>query len=254
MKVKLPRTYAEQTYASPYRIFRYPHRRRFEEAVAAIRERDPQSLLDYGAGDGYLFERMLEQGKESLPRRVLAYEPSSEYARMLQERLRAVGADSQVEVRQSVGGLGDESFESIVCLSVLEHLPLPERQKFYRLCERHLAENGRCLIEVPVEVGLSLLIKELGRTFLKGRQPGYSLPALIRAVAGRLTFDPNRFDPANQATWIHEHVGFDYRLFAKELEHRFQIVRTFPTPFLWLPAWLANQEVFFIVERRDRRD
>jgi hypothetical protein len=50
---RLPTTYEEQTYSSPYFIVRYPHEVRFRTAVDALIEAEPTTLLDYGAGDGH---------------------------------------------------------------------------------------------------------------------------------------------------------------------------------------------------------
>lgn len=124
-------------------------------------------------------------------------------------------------------------------------MPLPERSVFYGICEEILSRDGQVLIDVPVEVGPSLLVKALGRTVLKGRDREYSWLELARGAVGAVTYDPGRFDVSDERTWIQDHKGFDYRLLRSELAHRFELVAETVTPLRALPAALGNQEIFF---------
>ncbi len=117
-----------------------------------------------------------------------------------------------MRVVRDLSELGDDRFDAITCLGVLEHMPLPERQRFYRLCEERLTPGGIAVIDVPIEGGVSVLVKEAVRVVLKGRSPELSPGALVRASLGVEQFDPSRFDPNSEETWIQNHTGFDHRL------------------------------------------
>lgn len=112
-----------------------------------------------------------------------------------------------------------------------------------------LADDGRALIDVPVEIGPTLLIKHLGRTVLKGRGREYGWPEMIRNTMGARNYDPERFDPTDDRTWIQNHRGFDYRLLRLELRSRFRLVGERCSPFPWMAPPLFNQEIFFSIMR-----
>lgn len=244
---KLPSSYEEQTHASPYWIVRFPHRRRIGLAVKEIRRQQAQTLLDYGSGDAYLIER-LAMGGSDVPRTTL-YEPVEHYAEKSRRTVARLELDHRVDIITHLSECDGMQFECIACLEVLEHMPLPQRNLFYETCQRHLAPGGACIIDVPVEVGPTLLIKELARRVLKGREPEYSNADLLRRSLGRRVHDPQRFDPSNNTTWIHYHTDFDYRELRDELGRHFRLDRSFGSPFPALAPPLGNQEAFIICHR-----
>lgn len=243
--MKRPRSYAEQTYASPHWIVRYPHRKRFAVACDAILADRPRALLDYGAGDGRLLVEALRRGLES--DRVVAFEPVDSYSEACRAAVAGAGFADRVTVVGDRSALAGERFGFICCLGVLEHMPLPERRAFYAVCDATLAEGGRALIDVPVEVGPTLLVKQFGRMVLKGRPREYGWRDLARIALGGSNGDEGRFDPADTRTWIQDHHGFDYRLLREELESHFDLLGERTTPLSRLPAPFGNQEVFFTV-------
>jgi len=208
----------------------------------------PARLLDYGAGDGHLLVEAVRKGLET--ERITVYEPVEEFSRQLLEKIAEHDLVDRVRLVTERSELKHEAFDYISCLGVLEHMPLPERQAFYDTCEATLSPVGEILIDVPVEIGPSLLIKNLGRLFLKGRDREYESTELIRIAAGGTVYDPGRFDPSDQRTWIHHHKGFDYRLLRRELAYRFDVVAERTTPLATLPGPIGNQEIFFTVKRR----
>lgn len=244
----LPSNYEEQTHASPYWIVRFPHQRRIDLAVKEIRRQQPRTLLDYGSGDAYLIER-LARGASDLPSTTL-YEPVEEYAEKSRRTLARLNLGHRINIITDLSGCEGMQFECISCLAVLEHMPLQQRNLFYEVCHRHLAPGGACIIEVPVEIGPTLLIKELARRLLKGRDPEYSNADLLRRSLGRRVHDSQRFDVSNDATWIQYHTNFDYRELRDELGRQFRLDRSFGSPFPALAPLLGNQEAFLICRPR----
>ncbi len=234
------------TYASPYWIVRYPHQKRYKTAEERIMRATPRRLLDYGAGDGKLLCDLLDKGLTS---EVVAYEPVQLFQERLAAKAASRGLGGKIKVITDRAEL-EGPFDFISCLGVLEHMPLPEREAFYALCDSTLADDGTILIDVPVEVGPTLAVKAAGRMLLKGRDAEYRWSELLRYSLGARMFDPGRFDPTDTRTWIHFHGGFDYRLFSDELENRFEVFERTPTPVASLPAWLFNQEIFLSATHR----
>lgn len=215
----------------------------------ALRASEPATLLDYGAGDGHLLIEAILKGLATP--RIVAYEPVEKFGSELLENVAEHNLGDRIHLVRDREKLHDESFEYIVCLEVLEHMPLLERQTFYDLCEETLSPDGRLLIDVPVEIGPTLLVKNLGRLLLKGREKEYEWSELARIGAGGTVYDPSRFDPSDKRTWINDHKGFDYRLLRRELAYRFDIISERATPLPFLPTPLGNQEIFFTLTRRD---
>ncbi len=240
---RMPTDYSQQTYASPYWFVRIPHRVRYQTALKAILDRQPTSLLDYGAGDGHLLLGLIEAGLTT--QNIVAYEPVEELRLLLAEAIEQRGMSDRVRIVSRREELDAESFDFIACLEVLEHMPMPERHSFYAVCDSTLVPNGRICVEVPIEIGPTLLIKNITRHVLKGREREYTARALLRLSAGGRNFDPGRFDPSDTRTFIHDHKGFDYRFLRQELAHRYTIVGEQMTPLKWLPAGMGNQVVFF---------
>lgn len=216
---------------------------RYRVAAQRVQAARPSSLLDYGAGDGKVLLDMMD----ALPTTtaLVAYEPVEAFQQKLASAAARAQAAHRIDLVTDRDDLDGRCFDFILCLGVIEHMPLPERAAFYDVCERTLSPTGIILIDVPVEVGPTLLVKAIVRTSLKGRAREYGRLELLRACCGMITFDPGRFDASATGTWIHDHRGFDYRLLRRELAHRFAISAETATPVSAVPGPLGNQEIFF---------
>lgn len=248
-KPKVPTTYAEQTHDSPCRLIRFAHRRRHMQVIGMILSARPRVLLDYGAGDGFLIAQLLKHDTPWLDRIVL-YEPVAEMRADLEHSLSRWVSAGRVEIVAATDQLAGLTADVLLCMGVLEHLTVKSRNAFYELCDSALSPASTCIIDVPVEIGPAVLVKEIARIAFKGRTPEYSPKALIKAVFGLATPDPQRFDPSNDEPFIHYHTSFDYRTLHAEVARRFDVSEPVPTPFPRLPAWLANQDIVFTARKR----
>ena len=247
---KPPETYAEMTHGSPFWLVRYAHQARLRAAAKLIFEEQPRLLIDFGAGDGEFLASMIESGRKI--ERAIAYDPWPEMRELSQARLEPLLGE-QVTVcgdfDEVIEALDGAKADALTCLEVLEHLDLPERLRFYGFCRTVLGPGGRAVIGVPVEVGPTLLVKQLGRRLLKGRPQAHRPGELALKIAGRRTRDPQRFDPDSSGDYIFDHKGFDYRVFGEELEEHTEILGTSVSP-LGGPPWMLNQEIFFSARPR----
>jgi SAM-dependent methyltransferase len=241
---RAPTNYAERTHASPYWVIRYAHRRRYELLIAEVLRTQPQVLLDYGAGEADMLLTLLMRPDCSPTMRAIAYEPMIE---SLVEHLedRPDGEPiGRIELVRQLEEVPDHSCDVISCGGVLEHLTIRERYRFYTFARRALRPGGQVIIDVPVELGPAVLIKNVGRRVLKADQREYTWRESVAATLGFKVFDPHRFDPEADDEFIESHKGFDYRLLKTELASQgFRVTRSVSSPISWLPAALANQEV-----------
>jgi hypothetical protein len=243
-----PDGYAKTTYANSHWLIRYPHRKRFNKAAELLLSNEPRVLFDYGAGDGEWVARLLESPLASSVELAVAYDPTPRQHTKARKRLapwsdRAVVATN---LDDALAALGGQQIDALACLEVLEHLSLRERQRFYRFSAEHLAEGGLCLIDVPVEIGPTLVVKQFGRRVLKGWPKGYTFTELMKPVLGMRIRDPRRFDPEGEEDWIGAHIGFDYRELRDEVSEWMPVERSVTTPLGALPPWLGNQEVMLL--------
>lgn len=97
--------------------------------------------------------------------------------------------------------LTKEKYNWIICLETLEHI----RQwdiALYNM-SKMLLPGGKILLSIPVEIGFSLLAKEIVRYFSYGKGSGWQLNYFIRKVAGsKSTINRENYG---------SHMGFDYR-------------------------------------------
>jgi SAM-dependent methyltransferase len=205
-------SYAEQTHASPHWIVRYAHEQRAKVAVEMALATGPAVVIDWGTGDGLVIERLLDASDGTLEL-LIAYEPGTN-TDPLRDRLarHPLGARVRVcgTVDEVIEALAGRKIDVLACLGVLEHLPYAARQPYYDVARDHLAPGGCLLIDVPVEYGPALLVKEVARRLLKGRPPDYSTRELLRRAVGRTDPDPERFDRHGSSEFIASHSRFDH--------------------------------------------
>lgn len=241
-----PQTYAERTHASPFRIVRFAHRRRYELVKSLALDARPEVVLDYGAGYADMLLSMLGDPDAPPGLRAIAYEPLRELVVAHLERNPELDPDKRLELVESLDDVPDASCDVVTCAGVLEHLNLNDRFSFYAFARRALRPGGRVVIDVPVEIGPAVLIKTAGRRLLKSYDREYSLGEMLAAGVGMTVFDPQRFDPGFGEYFV-SHKGFDYRLLRAEVEAQgFSVERTVASPVTWLPAGLVNQEVLLV--------
>ncbi len=249
--LRKPQTYREATYESPWRLIRYAHLNRLDTAIELITASRPKVVVDYGAGDGELVAQLLRDPRAASVELAISYEPLTIKLELAEERFtkepRAAAAGSFDQIDDRLDG---RATDVVSCLGALEHFPLVERQRFYLFCARRLSPHGRVVIDVPVEIGPSLVIKTLGRRVLKRRGREYARGELIRAVFGAETIDPDRFDPDSNVEFLFTHKGFDHRPFLRELDDFQDVIDVTPTPVRWLPGWLCNQEMLLLSRPR----
>ncbi len=242
-----PLDYARCTHENPWTLIRLAHRRRYLRSANLIGNLKPGTFLDWGTGDGHLFHVLNEKGV--LPPEAFAFEPNRRLAPQLSRLPINVSVSWSYDEIASIAETRQLRFDVITCLGVLEHLPLRFRLPFYDFVNRFLDDTGTCIVELPIESGLTLIIKEAARTRLMGRRRENSVAGLLRGMVGLRYRDPNRWNEECGDDVLTFHAGFDHRLCRDELESRFIIKRTQRTPFPFLPAGL-NQSVILSLGKR----
>jgi SAM-dependent methyltransferase len=224
--------YAERIFEGGSRLTRWSHRRRARAAGRILAGRRFERVVDVGGADGWYLRSLLGAGVAGRGT-VLDIDP----ALLEQGRRRTAGDDRLEFVLNEPAALADRqgAFDLAVCMETLEHVPDPgaSLDEVVSL----VRPGGAVLVSVPVEVGPSLLGKQLGRWFAD-RRGGYGYeryrwPELLRAG---LLWDLRGIDRVN----LHSHKGFDYRSLRRVLGSRVALERTRWSPVQVLGPVLAS--------------
>ena len=117
----------------------------------------------------------------------------------------------------------DESFDLIFCLEVLEHVE--NTLQAIKEILRVLKINGVLVCSLPIEIGMSLLIRTILGKLLKFKRPQYKFKEIIKIV---LLKKPGRRDK------FMDHKNFDWRPVKREIASCFKNSKIYFAPLNYL--------------------
>lgn len=229
--------YADLTTRNPSFLKRFSHSKRFDMALELLAIDRNDKVLDYGTGDGFMLAKLLSAN----PQLVVGYEPTENAYQELQEATSKI-ADKRVKITNYVNHLEPQSFDKVCCLEVLEHLTEENQRKALLDIRSALKDAGFVVASVPIEIGLSGLLKNFARWILRQQHRNSTVVNILKSFIGW------KIDRGNDA-FILSHIGFDYR----NLEKLFTFVgfgvkqRRF-SPLQGLGGFL-NSQVFFVLQK-----
>lgn len=194
--------YAALTIGSKSRLKRWSHGARFNSALAAVSIPDGARILDYGTGEAYLLSLIAAHHSSA---ELWGFDP------MLADQARETvkGSARIIEDRDA---LPASYFDIIFCMEVLEHLRPDLREEVVTEIVRTLAPGGTAVISVPIETGMTAIVKNAARFAAGARHKG-SVKDILRSALRRPVARVEQDD------YIPSHIGFDYHvlppLFAK---------------------------------------
>ena len=232
--------YKALTVKSPYAIKRFSHNARFNTYCKHIElfcDEDAKNILDYGTGDGYLFNKLLTRKCDKI--NCFAFEPVQSQYEQLVDNIKSNNLD--VTCFHSLKT--DKKFDYILCAEVLEHFSASNIITHLKTFENILSKNGKVLISVPIEIGLGGLLKNLARWFIGGLHTGLGVKTAIKAFFGIPIYRGDNF-------YISSHTGFSH----KQLEYLiidtgWKIEKKFYSPLL-VGGSMLNSQVYFEIIRR----
>lgn len=232
-------SYAELTTESPSLLKRFSHSKRFDIALELLEIEGNENILDYGTGDGFMLKKLLSEN----PRNIVGYEPIKSQYKQLEQFVRGLRAEN-VNIVSDLSCIEAYRFDKICCLEVLEHLT-EVNQSFVLTSIKNLLKDdgGEVVVSVPIEVGLSGLLKNIARYFLRQTHPNSTILNVIKSFFGQ------RIDRGD-ADYIPSHIGFNHKDLEKIIcSVGFEIERKHFSPFRELRG-LINSQVFFVLKRK----
>ncbi len=224
--------YQDYTYKNTFFVKRWLHQRRYRDTLGFLGLQAHDTLLDYGCGDGYF----LRLCSEVIPAENLwGYEPDPD---MYCEAARVTRGTGITIVRR-IATLHSAAFSKIACLETGEHLVDKELEALLVNIERLLAQRGRMLISVPIEIGVPALLKNTFR-ILKGHVPdNLTFLNFWRMVFG-VSILRSTPEHREHGQYIYSHMGFNHRQFEETLARAFHIEKKFFSPIDFLGSALNN--------------
>jgi len=120
----------------------------------------------------------------------------------------------------------DDTFNIVVAMETLEHVPPEMVDGYLRKIAQHL--EGYLFVTVPNEKGIVFLAKWLVKKVLSKDSDKYSFSELVNATLGRMTLVDRR-----------EHKGFDYDSLIANIKQHFDVVEVSGHPLGFLPHSLC---------------
>lgn len=228
--------YTDLTIGNKSLLKRFSHGKRFRIALDLLNPATEDRILDFGTGDGFMLSMVRAANNHCV---LTGYEPFRYMFEELRKKVDASDLES-VEILDSLEGY-ENTFNKICCLEVLEHLTERNQRKELKRMKSLLDQNGKLIVSVPIEVGLSSMFKNLTRILLRQSHKNTSLRTLVFSLFG-IHFD------RGDGSYISSHMGFYYHDLEKIFiasGFRVRQKKFSPVPML---KGVINSQVFFVLE------
>ncbi|PYR68873.1 MAG: hypothetical protein DMF87_09390 [Acidobacteria bacterium] len=240
--------YASEQLFSRSKVIAWSHRRRFAAARRLLAPYQGGRLLDYGCGDGTLLFLVRDLFPQAIG---VDIDPKH-----IDSCRRRFGPLTQLAFTTAVSDV-PAARDVIVCTEVLEHCCEDTLAHVIADVKRMLRPDGVFVVSVPIETGVTLLVKQLVRVLAGWRHIGdyqyterYSMRELLRMVFARRDSAITRPVYEAQITSdvlvkFHGHKGFNWRALERRLSREFTVRRRMFSPVSWSGGVAASQ-VWFV--------
>lgn len=235
-------SYSQRLLQQGNSLTRLAHRSRFSVVLDAIGSTRYTKALDFGCGDGWLLRTAYDRG-------IITSGIGVDLAPNMIAEAQANFADAPgflfCQPQEISEKVLPQSCDLIFCTETLEHVENPE--KVIDLIIPYSQSDAKIVISVPIEIGPSLIAKQIGRYFanLKGGY-GYERYRPSELLAAAFLWDASSFPSSHSTQTPHKaHKGFDYRKLEGLLKQKINIDRQMFSPFPWLGKYV-NSTVIWI--------
>ncbi|MBI1389587.1 MAG: methyltransferase domain-containing protein [bacterium] len=230
-----PKGHSQQLYYSRHKIMNWVHAAHINEAVRRAKLSQHDYVLDVGCSDGEFFYRLHDDY-----RLAVGLDHNRDALETLTRRMNN-GKTGVLTGDACRLPFPDETFDAVCCLETLEHVY--DMPAAVADLTRILKPDGVLIVTVPIERGLSILLKQgVSKVCFGGYRGSYTWAELMNATVGRL-------DRVERVS-LSSHKGFDYMTVVHEISARFHEVRRCGLPFKPLYTVLNTQ---VLIEARKKK-
>ena len=226
-------------------IIAWSHRSRFDMGLRLIGS-SVQRLFDYGSGDGTFLAFAAGRIREGFGADIAADQVVD-----CQKRLAHLPNLHFYTIGELSNRMHNGRYDVVTCMETLEHCTSPIVEVVLRDLARLAAPGGLVIVSVPIETGLSFLLKSVMRTLAAWRglsdyrhYERYKFGDALRMIfAGRGTAleRPIYGEPDTPS---HSHYGFNWRALREQVSAHLTIERTLFSPVGFLGGWVSSQAWF----------
>lgn len=221
---------------------RLAHRSRFNTVLDSVGNTQYQRAIDYGCGDGWLLKTAVER---NLIQSGVGIDIAENFLKNCRELFLETPGFEFYNPPEASQKVTPHSYDLAFCTETLEHVAHPEEilDKILFYCQ----PNAKIVISVPIEIGPSLMFKQVGRYLanLKGDY-GYETYKPQELFKAAILWDVNSFPSSHaQAEPYRAHKGFDYRNLEQIVKQKFLIEQQIYSPFPWFGSFL-NSTIIWI--------
>jgi SAM-dependent methyltransferase len=228
-------------------LTRFAHGGRYRRALDLVSEVRGAIAIDFGCGDAMILRRAYDRG---IVRGGYGIDNDPTMRESAAQAFAGIQGFRFLDPDQLATSVAPGSCDLAICTEALEHVPRPT-EILDAIC-RYCRPDAHVLITVPIEVGPSLLGKQMGRYLAGLRRPyGYEPYRLRELFSAAVLWDAQAFDSSHRhpdAT-LTGHKGFDFRDIEKALRERMRIERTVFSP-LPLTGHVLNSTVMWLCRTR----
>jgi 2-polyprenyl-3-methyl-5-hydroxy-6-metoxy-1,4-benzoquinol methylase len=242
--------YEQKQLRSRSRLISWSHTSRFDAGRRFVAPYAGGRLLDYGTGDA----TFLKRNRDLFPNAVGA-DIDEKQVRLCRELFAGVPGFEFVTNAELATRYEPGTFDVVTCMEVLEHCVDDDLDGVLAALARFARAGGRVIISVPIEIGPSLVAKQIVRRVaaLRGLgdyrwMEGYTPSEMARMVLARATtsIDRPRYHTEDGGAY-HGHKGFNWRALERRLRRRFRVLDRHFSPLDALAGALSSQ-IWFICE------
>jgi SAM-dependent methyltransferase len=232
-------SYSERLLEHGNFLTRLAHNNRYRRTLDLVDDLRGAMAIDFGCGDAMMLRRAYDRGivrggygVDNDP--VMRDSAAATFAGIDGFRFMDPAALAQT--------VAPGSCDLAICTETLEHIANPT-EILDAIC-RYCRPGAHVLITVPIEVGPSLVGKQVGRYFAGLRRPyGYERYRPGELFSAAVLWNVRAFDSSHthpDPTRMTGHKGFDFRKLERDVSSRMDIERTVFSPFPPLGALLNS--------------
>ncbi|MDY6784796.1 MAG: class I SAM-dependent methyltransferase [Cyanobacteriota bacterium] len=221
-------SYSQRLLQQGTQLTRLAHQSRFNLVLKAMGNQQYRQVLDFGCGDGWLLDVAAKKG---LIQSGFGVDISPYMISCCEELFAGVKGFQFLQPDEMKARIPPHSCDLFLCTETLEHVGNAEDA--IAQCLPYCTPGAKIIISAPLEIGPSLLFKQIGRYVanIKGRY-GYERYSYKELISAALLWDATSFPSSHSKNAeLKSHKGFDYRSLDKILRKNIEIEKHYFSPF-----------------------
>jgi SAM-dependent methyltransferase len=221
-------SYSERLLEHGSFLTRFAHGGRYRRTLDMVGDVRGAIAIDFGCGDAMILRRAFDRG---IVRGGYGIDNDRAMREAAVKTFAGLDGFRFLDPAELAGAIAPGKCDLAFCTETLEHVPdaLPILDAICTYCR----PGARVVITVPIEVGPSLLGKQVGRYLAGLRRPyGYESYRLGELFSAAVLWNARAFESSHRRADLtfKGHKGFDFRDIERALRERMRIERTVFSP------------------------